>query len=296
MAQIDKKLLYEYENVILGNQNTMSPTLFKGTAQQNERDALSVIKYAVEVYLKWTPDELEKRLDAEVVKRMHFDDLLKYVTFPTELNKNYDFYYVAYLLYPDKITFNYRQSVVNLYRRILANQLSEIQDNDSAEIRKFKRTLLNDPGYVAIKQKGLAEYKFPKEYMKGEFGRIRAGICFQHMIQEFYSFHSIAEIYEYFSDTKRGIADLKRYRLYSVYKDLYESPLEYVHGALPEAQKNPLLYNYFKFVQIYDPACLDHKEEHDRICAEERRLRKEKKKKKAEKEKQEQERKMKENA
>ena len=89
-------------------------------------------------------------------------------------------------------------------------------------------------------------YKFPKEYLSGSMGVLRACVCFQYMVSQYLPFNNIEEMYNFFSTTN-GIKALKRYRLYAICTEIFDYPIDYLHEALSERQKNEFFYHYYKF-------------------------------------------------
>jgi hypothetical protein len=132
--------------------------------------------------------------------------------FPEELSKRNDCFYVAHLLYPKRIPYSTRNLVMITYQRVLNHESG----------------------------------KFPKEYFSGAEGQLRACICLQYLLIEHLSFTSIEEIYYYFSTTK-AMSMLRQFRLATVCSELYESPLDFLHNALPSSQKNELYYQFYRF-------------------------------------------------
>ena len=86
-------LMFEYDLILLGKKNSFSPFFFNYSKEQNKRMALYVFKYAIEKYLKWSPEEASTYLNYEVVKFMKLDGLLKYVEFPAELDQHIDLFF-----------------------------------------------------------------------------------------------------------------------------------------------------------------------------------------------------------
>ena len=250
---LNKLLINEYENVLLGNVNGISPQMFSAAAHLAEEEAVELLKYIVEEILRWKPEEFAMRLDKDLVEKMKWNDIISHIHFPQEVNlfEELDYTYLAVKLYPKEVVYNFRENVINVYRRMLANQCTPPNKKDAKELRELKQELSIDPQYRKIKERKMAIYKFPKNYMSGAIGVLRAGICLQYMISNFMAFHSIAEIYEFFADEERAIWTLKKYKLYTVYRELFESPLEYLHTALPEDKKDYLLYNYYSFKKMY---------------------------------------------
>lgn len=251
---LDKLLLNEYENMLLGNVNSISPQLFSASPHIAEQRAIELIRYISENFLKWTPEELAMRLGKDFIEKMRLGDMVQHIQFPAEVNLNEepDFTYLAVKIYPDQVTYSFRENVIDIYRRILSNQWGPANQGDSKELRELKKELSIDPYYRKTKERGNSIYKFPKNYMAGSIGMMRACICLQYMITTFFSFHSIAEMYDFFADEEKAVAALKKYRLLSVYKDMFDSTLEFLHTVLPDNQKNELLYSYYKFCHIYN--------------------------------------------
>ena len=92
---------------------------------------------------------------------MKLDELYKHIEFPCELDKMEDFYYIAVLLYPKKFKINQTKLAVDIYKKVLSGKLC----------------------------------KFPKEYLVGEVGAIRAYVCFQYMLTNFLQIDNIEELY-----------------------------------------------------------------------------------------------------
>jgi len=209
---MQKGILFEYELILLGKKNFFSPYFFSFGNDYNERMALDVFQYAIEVYLRWSPEETATYLTIDIIKLMKLDSILKYIRFPAELIPERDLFYIAHLLYPKKVPFNEKELILRTYKEVLSGQL----------------------------------YKFPKEYLSDSLGMIRACICFQYMVSQYLSFKSIDDMYNHFC-TSKGTKDLKKYRLYAICTDMFEFPLDFLHEALSVRQKNEFLYHYHRF-------------------------------------------------
>lgn len=208
----DSGLMLEYELILLGKKNSFSPFFFNYNIDYNERKALLLFKYAIEGFLKWTPKEAELYLNKEIVELMKLDSILKYIQFPAELNPDVDLFYIAHLLYPHIVKFDARELILRTYKEVLDGKL----------------------------------YKFPKEYLSGSMGVTRACVCFQYMVSQFLPFNNIEEMYKFFSTTN-GVKALKKYRLYSICTDIFDYPIDFLHEALSNKQKNEFFYHYYKF-------------------------------------------------
>lgn len=198
--------------ILLGKKTVFSPYFFSFSADHNERIALDVFQYAIEVYLRWSPEEAGTYLTMDVVKLLKLDSILKYIRFPAELTIERDLFYIAHLLYPKRVPFDEKELILRTYKEVLGGQL----------------------------------YKFPKEYLSDSLGMMRACICFQYMCSKYLSFTSVEQMYAHFS-TSQGTKDLKKYRLYAICVDMFELPLDFLHESLSIRQKNEFFYHYYRF-------------------------------------------------
>lgn len=201
----------EYERLLIGNRKQFSSKIFPFEETGNQRVALSIFKYAIEELLDWTPQEAYKLLTPKVVQRMKLDGLLSYIEFPSELTQS-DTEYIVHLIYPRVIKYDFRRYVIDVYEKVLRNEI-----------------------------------KYPKDYMYGNKGLIRASICLQYAIKVKKVFHSIEEMYQFFSSPE-GIQFLKEEKLRQLYSSFYKTPLDYLHHSLPQNLKSDFYYQYYKFL------------------------------------------------
>lgn len=205
-------LLFEYEQILLGNKSGFSPYYFKYGNDTSQNYALYVIKFAVENYLGWDPEDMKNHFTKEVAIQMKLEPLMKYIEFPPELDKETDYYYLATFLYPNIIRIDIKELVLRTYKNVLSGKLC----------------------------------KFPKEYLSGTQGMMRAGICLQYMLNQNYTFHTIQDMYKFFSEPA-GSRALKEFRLNNICNEIYEHPIDYLHESLPNAQKDEFWYHYYRF-------------------------------------------------
>ncbi len=210
---IKKELILEYEDVLLGKANCISPFHFENGPYFNETAALDIIKYAVETYLKWDPYTMRDCLTLEIMNMLKLKPLLRYISFPPELNPKKDLFYIAWKLYPKQITYSTKQLILDVYKDVLSGKLK----------------------------------RFPKEFFTGAKGFLRASICLQYFIENFAPKEDVPHLYKYFAGPKIS-NDLKQYKLNIVCKDNFDSPIEYLHFSLPKEQKDESLYHFFSFV------------------------------------------------
>lgn len=213
IKNVDRKILYyEYEQVLLGKKTSMPSYYFKYTDDNSENHALCIIRYAVENYLRWTPEQLKNNFTKEIAAQLKLESLIKYVHFPPELDPERDYFYIAYAIYPERLKLDLKTLVLTTYKNVLNGDLA----------------------------------KFPKQYLSGTQGMMRACICFQYMISQYFVFNDVKEMYHFFSTSAASKA-LKQYRLNNICNEMFEHPIDYLHESLPNVQKDEFWYHYYRF-------------------------------------------------
>lgn len=207
-------LLNEYEEVLVGSRQRISQHYFSYDKKGNERTALSVIRYAIENLLGWDKTNAINLLNPNYLHFMKLDQMLNYILFPSDVTKD-DTEYLLYLLYPRSVDYNVKKYTLRVYENVLAGKT-----------------------------------RYPKDYMYGWLGILRAKICLQYSINKNCMFRSADELYSFFA-SKDCIKYLKKNKLYQLYNSFYSSPLEYMHESMPSSVKNEFLYHNYKFNQLY---------------------------------------------
>lgn len=213
---MQKKELYaEYEKILLGKRRNYNSSLFDRGVKKNQENACEIMRYAF-FLLDWTPQDVAHCTTFQILKLMKIDVLMKYIDFPEELNKKEDLFYLAHILYPTEIHFNTNEIIEKTFKKVLNKEL----------------------------------YSFPKRYFLGENGSVRLRICFITYLREKCNFRCIPDIYAHFS-SPAGTSELKKCYLIAPCKDIYETPVDLIHDALADNQKDDLSYSYFKFKYLY---------------------------------------------
>lgn len=209
-------LIYYYEQILMGNENTWPAPLFDCQKRIQEQRALKVFKYVIEDYMKWSPEDAAVYLDYNFIVKMKLDKLLPKITFPKELDPKVDMVYIVSLLYPDKVVIDAKQKILLVYKKVLRGD----------------------------------SLRLPKSFTIEPEGIFNACICLQYVLEQNYMFNSIEEMYQMFTTTEASRL-LKKYRLQNVQKELFLSPLDYLHESLPEDQKDEILYHKYA-LQMYE--------------------------------------------
>ena len=219
LLRIDRSLILEYDELLIGNRRTMNPEFFVYGEYTNELMALEIMRYAFRTYLRWDDYTLRDMLDYNLLKRLKLTGLLRFIRFPPELNPQKDLFYIAWRLYPRTVNYSYEERVFKVYKDMLDGNIS----------------------------------KFPKEYFSGADGRKRAVLCFRYMLEHMAPFNSVIDMYRHFGSTA-GAQTLKRTKLFVVGSDLFGQPVDYLHYSLPPQQRNSLMYGEQKFKSRFSEA------------------------------------------
>lgn len=224
---VRNRLLYEYEQILMGNRNSFSRSFFpKNQPSEREKNALAVFKYAIEMFLGWSPYVAKEKLKKPIIRDMRLSKVLTYIDFPVELEPDKDLDYVLSLLYPKQILITKEERILRYYVRLLEQK----------------------------------DRYFVRGYFSESDAREKACICLRYILTNHSKSKSIEQLYNMFSSTRgRGSKDegsdiensgkeyLKQYKLDHIASDLYENKLDFLHDALPDSQKNNFLYLYYKF-------------------------------------------------
>ena len=211
----DKDLYAEYDDIMIGKRKNFSKRFFNDDNVRTEENALEILRYAFVKYLGWPPEIIEYRLDKDLMQKLHLNLLMRYIDYPIDYNKERDFFYLVTLVF-SKRKLDIRSKTIHIYEKILSKEI----------------------------------LKYPKGYFSGSSGIVKAGLCFQYMLEHFISFTNMNDLYYLFS-TKAGTSLLKEYRLYNICMEIFDTPVDFLHFSLPEQQKNTLLFHYYKYKYLY---------------------------------------------
>ena len=162
-----RELYMEYDNIMIKKRKGFSNAYFNKKSSRCMEYALRVIKYAFNKYLRWTPEALERKLNKEIMVKMHLQPLMQYIDYPIEYDKNTDYYYLVSLLYKGH-TLDSRARTIHTYESVLNGKI----------------------------------VKYPKDYFMGSDGLVRAAFCLQYMIEHFVTFHNANELYYFFASNE----------------------------------------------------------------------------------------------
>lgn len=208
----------EYDEMMMGHRKTYSSSLM--AKERGPVLCAQVVRYAFEHYLHWSPTDARDRLSQEIIDTMKLAPLINRLPCPPELNRKTDLYFVAWHLYPETRTVSDYELIVKLYKDIIEDRVA----------------------------------KFPRSYFDGNAGYQRARLLFMIMLKEYtVGFESVEAMYAYFA-SEAGRNCINQYKLVVPLRELYGSPLAYLHDALPNHLKDEDLYEkYSKRIQRTRP-------------------------------------------
>lgn len=213
---IERGLLYEYTKVLTGEISGFSSYILGGKVPQSQNNAKIICRLAFEIFLRWTPDDVANRLTLDILKAMKLDTVVPYLDLPDDYFNSGDYTLLAAEIYPGKLSVSERTLVINTYKMVLKG---------------------SENGGM---------YRFPKKYFDGNIGLKRAHICFQYLLDNYVFFHNTKEMYEFFS-TPTGFKFINEHGLKLVLRDVFISPVRFLHESLPEEDRDEFLYRYYNF-------------------------------------------------
>ena len=172
-------------------------------------------------------DELLEYKD-EVVSSCLFVQYQLFLLYASEMNSQINISLAeveAYYSYMD----DSQREYFNLFRLSSGNM--ELSDNEEWV---FIRRLKAKANLYAYQKNTFAAYDLYKT-------------CLNYAIEQYLHPGSIEEIYKFFSDKKKALQFLEKYRLVDIYREQYSDPLDMLHDCLNSFQKNALLYQFYKF-------------------------------------------------
>lgn len=220
-----EELIWEYENMLIGNLSEISIDCFIGIdpGGQNERLAIECIRYVLERIMDWNTDTAIQRFDSYIIHILKLDGLLRYIDFPPDFEYGSPKYILS-LLYPNKIKFNQRELVMNTYNEVLDGTRNQ----------------------------------FPRDYFLGRDGFKRYCYCMKFVLEICKPFTDVSEVYEYFSSPK-GNTLLSEYKLRIPTYQYSLDPIQAIHEITKDKPDGELFYLLYQFNKEYSEICQTNK-------------------------------------
>lgn len=222
-----EKIYSDYETLLIGKTTTIAPYNFYKASERgaNSRISISCIRYAIEELLGWTVEEAELKFDEYIIHLMHMEQLVDNLIFPPEVPYG-DPKYILHLLYPRIIRYDFNKSVEDVLLSVLNKEGS-----------------------------------FPREFFLGEGGFYRYTVCLSYVLNNFMSFDSTPEIYEFILSA-RGRRFLSRMRLWVPADQMGIDLLECIYVATKDDDEDAYFYYcFYQFQSEYEEFIYDNDEQ-----------------------------------
>lgn len=206
--------LFEYGEILMGKKSGFDVT-FRGSLEDKRRTAGVIWRYAIEKILGWSPEQAAIYMNDELIKTLRLDTTFGYMDYGTNDNIYFDIRFVLQYAFPEKIKYSLEDDAKNEYERIM-------------KLGKWE----NDT----------EKHQFHKNYFKGPDGERRAAVVLNCAINSFLPDVTNLELYEFFADRGSANVWLKKNEIESGKKNLYNTPLEYLHYALPPERSNSVYF------------------------------------------------------
>lgn len=213
--ELIRSMYTDYADYLLGKKKqVVLQAYFKNeTARIDEEMAIALFRYAVKEVLRWTYNDVVKYMSLRVINDLGLLTAYNKLTFPPELSRESNPYYVSVYIWPEK-----------------SGQLSH-----QALTTLMYESVLNTPGG-----------KFPKNYFNSVNGMSNAAACFRYAIFHTLDICDVNDIYMFFADENRAMEWMRRNKLEALRNNAFESSLEMAHYLLPENTRNNDLYEKYK--------------------------------------------------
>lgn len=199
----------------------------KGTnSKEKEKKAIEVLIFFFMGYMKWTLEEAKDHFSDSIVRTFKLHDVIRYLAYPEDVrtpDKNKvvsdaTLLYILSKVFPDKIKFDKRAAIIELWDDIRAGK----------------------------------ESKFNGNFFDGEEGAQRRFILFEEFIRRYISTDTEG-LYKAFADSAKINSKMDEVSLRSIIGNYYCRPLDMLHEYLERSENiiaNPFLYTVYTYATI----------------------------------------------
>lgn len=185
----------------------------KQIADAKQKEALAIVQYAVKELLGWTPQDAMNSMTEEIMEQLKLDKIITYIRYPKDLSRKKDFGWMIHLAFPNETHYDVGEQVLKLYQRVKSGELK----------------------------------RFPKRVFEGENGAQKLAILLNDYISKNLVVKNVEELYEIFGDSARGNILMHEAKLFYSYREIYDTPLEYLHESLGK-ERDEFLFSYYQYM------------------------------------------------
>lgn len=188
------------------------------TARAKEEDALAVVRYAITDLLRWTPEEAMNLLTSDIIEKLRFDRVAKYVIYPADINRSDDkregYPWMIHRAFPNDTKYDMREQLLKVYEQVRSGKLDQ----------------------------------FPRYMFRGEDRDKKLAILLSDYLAKHVPSSSVEDLYRLFANPTDGNRILRRAKLFYAYKKFYESPLLYLHLSLGD-EADSFYFNFYQYME-----------------------------------------------
>lgn len=223
-------LILEYEEILCGKRRQFSTYYFGENKDRNNAVAVEIFRYLIVNILGWDPETAEQKVNFELLKQYKLDKYLSYINFTNEPN--------------GKVRFYTTKNDGEVHKRMVRSDIQILLKYVFGDRYKVNERSIIIETYMELLNGDLK--KFPKHFFDVvNDGKLKVAICLQHAISLQNDFESIEDVYRLFGD-RNILKWLDKWKLRDIAEQFYESPIDFLHDALPESEKDDIFYDYYK--------------------------------------------------
>lgn len=210
--------IFEYEQVLYNNGKFSCS--FTGSPKDNRMAFGNIWRYAITHILKWNALQAKKYLNDDIISQLKLDRTYFAIDFDREHSYVYNYEFALQYAFPEEVKFDEYSLVIQEYERFSKQGAFA---NDTSDTKK------------------------PKNFFDGLDGMERACMCLRYEIDNYLSDKTVPELYAFFANEKESRKWLRKVKLSAdPLKNFYETPLNYLHAALPYKSRSEL--HYYKYL------------------------------------------------
>lgn len=209
-----------YERYFIGQDVQPKNWLAMESPEMEERNALDIIRYAIEHLLEWDAETARHYFNYEYVKKLKLEPVYKRVQIPQELDPIAGAWWIVFKLYPR------HYSYYDVNRKLWLDLFDRVRNR---------------------------ECQWPRDYFADTSGTVKLAVYLNQLLYELPEFHNLEEMYQFSASTK-FMKMLRANRLDQICNNTFETPVDYLDASLPASMRNPMyLYNYhlLYFISIF---------------------------------------------
>ena len=210
------RAIRNYEKLLTGETNklTLKGSVLNpdelGKRAELDRNARSLVAFAVNYVLQWSPLEAYEHITDDIAKKLRFDEIARYMIFQQGVSKK-NYKYMISRAFPNEVKFNPSDQIIDIYKDLLRGDIN----------------------------------KFPRFIFDTETGDTSASKLLFYYLNNHLAIADINALYDTFGDPKTANQILRKAKLQRVCAEFYDSPLDYLHHSLPPEQRNLFLYGHY---------------------------------------------------